>query len=86
MQASRELTWKYSTTEVGKESSEACSRTCASLRLLVAINCARSPTTLEEGVTCHRSEGRTRRWSDEDEGRRGEGGLPTASEEEEETP
>mmetsp|Transcript_24533 Transcript_24533/g.62564 ORF Transcript_24533/g.62564 Transcript_24533/m.62564 type:complete len:251 (-) Transcript_24533:366-1118(-) len=43
--------WKNSTTDDGNESESACARTAASSRLLVTMNCARSPTTLEEGVT-----------------------------------
>jgi len=39
-------------TELGKESSSARARTSASLSLFWTMNCARSPTTLEEGVTC----------------------------------
>ena len=41
----------YATTDDGKESVSACSRTACSSRPLVTMNCARSPTTFEEGVT-----------------------------------
>mmetsp|Transcript_9281 Transcript_9281/g.30716 ORF Transcript_9281/g.30716 Transcript_9281/m.30716 type:complete len:250 (+) Transcript_9281:485-1234(+) len=43
--------WKNSTTDEGKESESACWRTVAASSLLVTMNWARSPTTLEEGVT-----------------------------------
>ena len=43
--------WKYSTTLEGKESVSACARTPSSSRPLAAMNCARSPTTLDDGVT-----------------------------------
>ena len=43
--------WKYSTTLVGKESVSACSTTEVASRLFATKNCARSPTTLEDGVT-----------------------------------
>mmetsp|Transcript_25339 Transcript_25339/g.59120 ORF Transcript_25339/g.59120 Transcript_25339/m.59120 type:complete len:219 (+) Transcript_25339:357-1013(+) len=43
--------WKNSTTEEGKLSVAACSCTAFSSRPLVTMNCAKSPTTLEEGVT-----------------------------------
>ena len=44
--------WKYSTTLVGKLRVLAFSTTSSSLRWFCTINCARSPTTLELGVTC----------------------------------
>ena len=37
---------------LGRESISACSTSECSSRLLATINWARSPTTLEEGVTC----------------------------------
>mmetsp|Transcript_11496 Transcript_11496/g.48195 ORF Transcript_11496/g.48195 Transcript_11496/m.48195 type:complete len:228 (+) Transcript_11496:1360-2043(+) len=43
--------WKYSTTDVGNESVSACSTTDVASRLLATKNCARSPTTLLDGVT-----------------------------------
>eukprot|EP00906_Rhabdomonas_costata_P002782 RCo004328 len=42
---------KYSTTLLGKDSVSAFSSTAASLSLFCTMNCARSPTTLELGVT-----------------------------------
>ena len=52
-------------TELGKERVSACACTASSLSLLATMNCAKSPTTLEEGVTCSRcvrgEQGR-RRW------------------------
>mmetsp|Transcript_5584 Transcript_5584/g.11376 ORF Transcript_5584/g.11376 Transcript_5584/m.11376 type:complete len:287 (-) Transcript_5584:1444-2304(-) len=45
------LPWKKSTTESGKERVAACARTASVSRSLDTMNCARSPTTLELGVT-----------------------------------
>mmetsp|Transcript_24429 Transcript_24429/g.60042 ORF Transcript_24429/g.60042 Transcript_24429/m.60042 type:complete len:262 (-) Transcript_24429:1380-2165(-) len=42
---------RYSTTEVGNDRVSAFSTTDVASRLLATRNCARSPTTLEEGVT-----------------------------------
>lgn len=44
-------TWKYSMTEEGKESLLALETTSSSVRLFCTMNCAKSPTTLELGVT-----------------------------------
>jgi hypothetical protein len=44
--------WKNSTTDVGKSSSWARLRTSFFDNLLEVIHCAKSPTTLDDGVTC----------------------------------
>ena len=43
--------WKNSTTDTGKSRVDACSSTSRADSLLATMNCAKSPTTLDEGVT-----------------------------------
>mmetsp|Transcript_43518 Transcript_43518/g.70042 ORF Transcript_43518/g.70042 Transcript_43518/m.70042 type:complete len:228 (-) Transcript_43518:1477-2160(-) len=43
--------WKYSTTDVGNDRVSAWSTTDVAFRSLATRNCARSPTTLDDGVT-----------------------------------
>ncbi len=48
MAFSRLLAWKYSITDCGKDNVDAWSRTACSLSLLATMNCARSPTVLDD--------------------------------------
>mmetsp|Transcript_11679 Transcript_11679/g.43285 ORF Transcript_11679/g.43285 Transcript_11679/m.43285 type:complete len:228 (+) Transcript_11679:798-1481(+) len=43
--------WKYSTTDVGKDRVSACSTTLFASKLFATRNCAKSPTTFDDGVT-----------------------------------
>lgn len=45
------LPWRNSNTDFGKESSSALATTSSSSNLFDTINCAKSPTTLDDGVT-----------------------------------